>query len=124
MVPEQESDAGAEWTVIALLLAAAAAAVMFVLIYVLDLGHSTQFLGLALGASFGLIAAALIVVSRRLVPQENLAEDYSGARGGSRASRGAGAAAPGRAGEREPGHAPQAARRRRRSPRARRSAAR
>ncbi len=77
MIPEQESDAGAEWTVIALLLAAAAAAVMFVLIYVLDIGHSTQFLGLALGASFGLIAAALLVVSRRLVPQENLAEDYS-----------------------------------------------
>jgi ubiquinol-cytochrome c reductase iron-sulfur subunit len=76
IVPEQESDAGAEWTVIALLLAAAGAAVMFLLIYVLDIGHSTQFLGLALGTSFGLIAAALTIISKRLVPQEDLAEDY------------------------------------------------
>ncbi len=76
VVPEQESDAGAEWTVIALLLAAAAAAVMFLLIYILDLANSTQFLGLALGTSFGLIAVALVIVSKRLVPQENEAEDY------------------------------------------------
>lgn len=76
VIPEQESDAGAEWAVIALLLAAAAAAVMFLLVYVLDIGHSTQFLGLALGTSFGLIAVALVIVSRRLVPQEDQAEDY------------------------------------------------
>jgi ubiquinol-cytochrome c reductase iron-sulfur subunit len=76
-VPEQDPASRAEWTVIALLLGAAAAAVMFVLIYVLDIGHSTQFLGLSMGAALGLIAAALIVSSRKLVPVEENEEEYS-----------------------------------------------
>jgi ubiquinol-cytochrome c reductase iron-sulfur subunit len=76
-VPEQESDARAEWTVIFLLLAATAAAVMSLLVYVLDLGGSTQLLGLTLGTSLALIAAALIVASKRLVPIEHNEEDYS-----------------------------------------------
>jgi ubiquinol-cytochrome c reductase iron-sulfur subunit len=76
VVPEQGSDSRAEWAVIALLLGAAAAGVMFVVVYVLDFAHSTQFLGLALGAALGLIAAALIVASKRLVPVEESEEDY------------------------------------------------
>jgi ubiquinol-cytochrome c reductase iron-sulfur subunit len=77
IVPEQESDARAEWTVFALLLAATAAAVVFLLVYVLDIGHNTQFLGLAMGAALSLIAAALLVTARRLVPEEHNEEDYS-----------------------------------------------
>ncbi len=77
IVPEQESDARAEWAVALLLFGATAAAVMFLLIYILDLGHSTQLLGLSLGVAFALIAAALVIASRRLVPIESNAEEYS-----------------------------------------------
>jgi ubiquinol-cytochrome c reductase iron-sulfur subunit len=76
IVPEGEPDRGAERVVVALLLGAAGCAAMFVVIYVLDWAHQTQFLGLALGACFALLAFALIVIGKRLVVNEHLEEDY------------------------------------------------
>jgi ubiquinol-cytochrome c reductase iron-sulfur subunit len=69
--------AAAETVVIALLFAAAACSAGFVAVYAVeDVPHRTQFLGLSLGLAFALIAAALIVAGKRLVAQEQLAEDY------------------------------------------------
>ena len=76
VVPAGEPDRRAELLVICLFLAAAAAAVFFVLVYVLDFGHQTQLLGLSLGVACGLIAAAMIVIGRRLVVTEHLEEEY------------------------------------------------
>jgi ubiquinol-cytochrome c reductase iron-sulfur subunit len=62
---------------VVLLFAAAACAAGFVAVYALgSIPHRTQFLGLSLGLSLGLIAAALIVLGKRLVPQEEQEEDY------------------------------------------------
>jgi quinol---cytochrome c reductase iron-sulfur subunit len=77
IVPERDASARAEWAVILLLLGAAAAALTFFVLYVVDVPSSTQFLGLALGTSLALIAAALIVGSKKLVPIEHEAEDYA-----------------------------------------------
>jgi ubiquinol-cytochrome c reductase iron-sulfur subunit len=77
IVPERETSARAEWAVIWLLLAAAAAGLAFFVFYVIDVPNSTQYLGLALGVCLALIAAALIVVAKQLVPIEHEAEDYA-----------------------------------------------
>jgi ubiquinol-cytochrome c reductase iron-sulfur subunit len=70
-------DPRAEWLVLALLLAAALSAAGFVVVYAFnDLGHQTQYLGLALGLALAFVAAALIVVAKRLVVTEELEEDY------------------------------------------------
>jgi ubiquinol-cytochrome c reductase iron-sulfur subunit len=74
VVEPGQPDPRAEAVVIALLLFAAAAAVLFVVAYALE--WSTQVLGGALGASLGLLAAALIVVGKRLVVTEELTEQY------------------------------------------------
>jgi ubiquinol-cytochrome c reductase iron-sulfur subunit len=77
IVPPGEPDPRAEWLVLGLLLCAAAAAVGFIAVYSFNhLAHQTQYLGLALGLAFGFVAAALIVVARRLVVTEELEEDY------------------------------------------------
>jgi ubiquinol-cytochrome c reductase iron-sulfur subunit len=77
IVPERDTSAPAEWAVILLLLGAAAAALAFFVLYVIDVSSSTQFLGLALGTSLSLIAAALIVGAKRLVPIEQNEEEYA-----------------------------------------------
>jgi ubiquinol-cytochrome c reductase iron-sulfur subunit len=77
IVPERDTAARAEWAVILLLLGATAAALTFFVLYVVDVPGSTQLLGLALGTSLALIAAALIVGAKRLVPIEHEAEDYA-----------------------------------------------
>jgi ubiquinol-cytochrome c reductase iron-sulfur subunit len=77
IVPEGDPDRRAEGIVIFLLFAAAACAVVFVLVYVLEWEHQTQLLGLSLGVSLALIAAALIVIGKRLVVTEELEESYS-----------------------------------------------
>ena len=69
-----EPDPAAELVVVALLLLAAAAAALFVVAYALD--WSTQALGGALGGSLALVAAALIVVAKRLIVTEELPEAY------------------------------------------------
>jgi ubiquinol-cytochrome c reductase iron-sulfur subunit len=76
IVPERDTSARAEWAVILLLLGAAAAALTFFVLYVVDVASSTQFLGLALGTCLALIAAALIVGAKKLVPIEHEAEEY------------------------------------------------
>jgi len=76
IVAEKEPEPRAEWVVIALLLGAAGAALAFFVLYVVDVGNSTQFLGLALGAALALIAAAFFVTSRHLVPSEDEEEPY------------------------------------------------
>jgi len=64
--------AWAELLVLALLGAASLAGLGFVALFVLD--PNTQLLGLALGLALGLLAAALVLASRRLVPQETKVE--------------------------------------------------
>jgi quinol---cytochrome c reductase iron-sulfur subunit len=67
----------AETIVAALLLAAAVCAVGFVAVYALgSIPHRTQFLGLSLGLACALLAAALILFSKRLVPQDEDEEPY------------------------------------------------
>jgi ubiquinol-cytochrome c reductase iron-sulfur subunit len=77
IVPKATPDRRAETVVIVLLLLSALAAVSFTVLYAIDsLGNRTQLFGIALGLSFGLLAAALIVAAKRLVPTEELEEDY------------------------------------------------
>ena len=53
------------------------AAVAFIAVYALDrLSHQTQWLGLALGLAFALLAARVLVIGRRLVVTEELEEPY------------------------------------------------
>jgi ubiquinol-cytochrome c reductase iron-sulfur subunit len=66
-----------ETAVAGLLLAAAVCSAGFVAVYALgSIPHRTQFLGLSLGLAFALLAAALILFSKRLVPQEQEEEPY------------------------------------------------
>jgi ubiquinol-cytochrome c reductase iron-sulfur subunit len=70
-------DRRAELAVLGLLAAASICGVAFIVVYALDrLPRQTQLLGLSLGLAFVSLAAALIVVGRRLVPYEELEEDY------------------------------------------------
>jgi ubiquinol-cytochrome c reductase iron-sulfur subunit len=74
IVAEEPRDPRAELLVLLLLALASAAAVGFVVAYALE--ASTQWLGVSLGLSLLLIAAALIVTARRLVADEELEGDY------------------------------------------------
>jgi ubiquinol-cytochrome c reductase iron-sulfur subunit len=68
---------GAENVVLLLLAVVSAAAVAFIVVYSFDrLAHQTQYLGLALGGAFLLLAATCIVVANRLVVSEELQEPY------------------------------------------------
>jgi ubiquinol-cytochrome c reductase iron-sulfur subunit len=68
---------GAENAVIVLLLLAALSGAAFVFFYATSsISHQTQWLGLSLGLALGLVAAALIVLGRTLVDEEESAEDY------------------------------------------------
>ena len=71
-------DRRAESAVLALLALATLAALAFVAIYALDDGgrDRTQLYGLTIGLALAFVAAALIVLGRRLVPAEELEEDY------------------------------------------------
>jgi len=77
IVPDAPPQRGAETTVIVLLGLAALSAIAFVVLYAIDsLPGQTQLLGLALGGALALIAAALIVMSKRLIVTEEKEEDY------------------------------------------------
>jgi ubiquinol-cytochrome c reductase iron-sulfur subunit len=81
IVPEGAPDRRAESLVILLLLAGALCAAGFVAVYALDrTPHQTQFLGLSIGLAFACLAAAAIVVGKRLVVNEEVAEEYPPAR--------------------------------------------
>ena len=67
----------AELLVVVLLLGAAACATAFIVFYAIeDLPSDTQLMGLALGLCFAFLSAAFIVASRRLVPIEEVEEEY------------------------------------------------
>jgi ubiquinol-cytochrome c reductase iron-sulfur subunit len=71
-------DHGGERLAVFLFLCAAVCGVAFPVIYALNaIPRQTQFLGLSLGLCFGFIAAACIVISKRLVVSEELEEEYS-----------------------------------------------
>ena len=67
------ANRGAETLVAVLLLLAALAGAAFTVVYILA-GHNTQLLGLAVGSAFVLIAAALIIAGKLVVPQETKVE--------------------------------------------------
>jgi ubiquinol-cytochrome c reductase iron-sulfur subunit len=68
---------GAETAVIVLLLLAALCAVAFIALYAINrLPAHTQLYGLSLGLSLAFLAAALILAGQRLVPVEELEEEY------------------------------------------------
>jgi ubiquinol-cytochrome c reductase iron-sulfur subunit len=69
-----EPSPGAELWVIVLFGFASAAAIAFVVVFGLD--ANTQLLGLTLGVALLAVAAALIVISKRLVVSEELVEEY------------------------------------------------
>jgi ubiquinol-cytochrome c reductase iron-sulfur subunit len=77
IVPPASPNRGSETAVIVLLAAAAVSALAFVAIYAIgSLPNQTQYLGLALGVSLALIAAALIVTAKRLIVTESNEENY------------------------------------------------
>jgi len=77
IVADKSPDQSAELAVVALLFLCALAAAGFTILYAFDsLGNRTQLFGIALGLAFGFLAAALIVASKRLVPDEELEEEY------------------------------------------------
>jgi ubiquinol-cytochrome c reductase iron-sulfur subunit len=77
IVPPGPPERRAESLVLLLCGAITACAVAFIVFYAIDdLGHRTQWLGLALGLAFALLALACIVIARRLVVTEELSEPY------------------------------------------------
>ena len=77
IVPPGAPSPRAELAVLALLGLATISAIGFVVVYAVDrIPNQTQFLGLTLGLALVFIAAALIVIARRLIVTEELEEDY------------------------------------------------
>jgi ubiquinol-cytochrome c reductase iron-sulfur subunit len=77
LIPQQEPSDGAERTVLVLLTLSSLSAIAFIVVYALDSIHSrTQYLGLALGFALLFFAAALIVIGKELVPDEELVDEY------------------------------------------------
>jgi ubiquinol-cytochrome c reductase iron-sulfur subunit len=77
-VPPGEPDPRAENLVLLLFGAATVCAIAVPVIYAWDaIPSQTQFLGLALGLAFAFLAAASVVIGKRLVVTEELQEDYS-----------------------------------------------
>jgi quinol---cytochrome c reductase iron-sulfur subunit len=78
LIPEQPPSRRGENAVLALLALAALCFAGFVAVYAIDrLPADTQLLGLTLGLGFAFAAAACIVVSRLLVPVEEISEPYA-----------------------------------------------
>jgi ubiquinol-cytochrome c reductase iron-sulfur subunit len=68
---------GSELAVVLLLLLAAGAAIGFVVVYALErFSAQHELLGVTLALAFAFVAAALVVLGRRLLPAEELEEDY------------------------------------------------
>jgi ubiquinol-cytochrome c reductase iron-sulfur subunit len=78
IIPKREASDRAERLVLLLLGLSSLSAIAFVVVYVLDsISAQTQFLGLAIGLALLFFAAALIVVGKELVPDEELVDEYS-----------------------------------------------
>ena len=77
IVPPGFPDRRAENAVVALFALAALSAVGFTVVYAVEsIPNQTQFLGLALGLAFAFVAAACILLGKRLVVTEDNEEEY------------------------------------------------
>ncbi len=78
LIPRQGPAPRVELWVVALFLAAAALATGSVVVYALDRlrAHQTQLLGLLLGLAFAALAAATLLLGKRLAPDEEISEPY------------------------------------------------
>jgi ubiquinol-cytochrome c reductase iron-sulfur subunit len=78
IVPAQPSNPAAELAVLALLGLSSLSALGFILVYAFagSLPAVTPLLGATIGLSLLFLAAALVVVGLKLVPQEEVAEEY------------------------------------------------
>ena len=77
VVQRRPPDAAAEVVVLWLLALSSLCAVAFVVVYAVDaIPWDTQLLGLSLGLALLFFAWALIVVGKRLVPEEELTDEY------------------------------------------------
>ena len=78
LVPAQPPNPAAELAVLALFGLSTLAALGFILIYAFgdSLPAETPLLGATIGLAFLFLAAALVVVGLKLVPQEEIAEEY------------------------------------------------
>jgi ubiquinol-cytochrome c reductase iron-sulfur subunit len=77
VVPDFDSNPGAETWAIVLLLLSSLCCVGFIVVYAVDrIPHQTQFLGLSLGLALVFFAAALIVTALKLIVTEELVEEY------------------------------------------------
>jgi ubiquinol-cytochrome c reductase iron-sulfur subunit len=78
LVPEQPPNVAAELAVLALLGLSSLAALGFVVVYAFaeDVPNATQLLGLTLGLALIFLAVALVVTALKLVPTEELDDEY------------------------------------------------
>jgi ubiquinol-cytochrome c reductase iron-sulfur subunit len=76
IVPSRAPNERAELVATCLLLGAAGCAIAFPFFYAFDVHPLNQLLGLSLGLAFLFVAAALIVVGKRVAVTEELAEPY------------------------------------------------
>jgi quinol---cytochrome c reductase iron-sulfur subunit len=78
IVPEQPRNLGAEFVVLLLLGLSTLAGLGFILAYAFagSLPNETQLLGALISLAFLCLAAALVVVGLKLVPTEEIAEEY------------------------------------------------
>ena len=78
IVAPGESNRRAETVLLGLLFLVSVCAVSFMVVYAFErLAHQTQYLGLAIGLAFVLLAAACILVANELIVTEELEEPYS-----------------------------------------------
>jgi ubiquinol-cytochrome c reductase iron-sulfur subunit len=76
-IPRRDPNDRAERAVLALLALSSLSAIAFVVVYAFDsIAAQTQYLGLTLGLALLFFAAALIVVGKELVPDEELVDEY------------------------------------------------
>jgi quinol---cytochrome c reductase iron-sulfur subunit len=79
IVPRGAPDRRAESLVLLLFGAATVCGIAFPVVYAWDgIPAQTQFLGLSLGLAFAFVAAACVLIGKRLVVTEEIEEDYGG----------------------------------------------
>ena len=77
LVPKLTPDARAELTVLVLLGCSSVSAIAFIVVYAIDsLPAHTQLLGLTLGFALLFLAAALVAVGKKVVPEEEIVDAY------------------------------------------------
>jgi ubiquinol-cytochrome c reductase iron-sulfur subunit len=77
IVPRRAPHPSAELTVLVLLGLSSVCAIAFICVYAIDrIPDDTQLLGITLGFALLFFAAALIVVGKQLVPEEEITDEY------------------------------------------------